>query len=168
MTNTTKKFRTLLSAAALSVAAAATGFAQDAKEPEAPVDADAGAATGAAVGAVIAGDTHDAVAKDMMGTMNKMAEILSKATDVPTAEKAAAELGKLEEPLKKITARMKALGEPGEELEAELKAKYEPQMKEIQTKLMGAMVGLAANPDAMKPIGAAMERIGKIMSDVEK
>ena len=167
MTNTTKKFRTILSAAALSVAAAATSFAQDAKEPVKPADGDTGAAAEAVAGA-IAGDTHDAVAKDMMGTMTKMADILSKATDVPTAETAAAELGKLEGPLKKIAARMKALGEPGEELEAKLKAKYEPQMKEIQTKMMGAMVGLAANPDAMKPIGAAMERIGKIMSEVEK
>ena len=117
--------------------------------------------------AIPAGDTHAKVMEEMIGSVNKMSDIIGKAKDKETAEVAAAELGKLEAPLKKIAARAKALGDPDEALEKKLEEKFKPQLEAAMGKMMKSMMGIAANPEAMAPIQSAMERIGEIMQSID-
>ena len=113
------------------------------------------------------GDNHQKVSEDLMGAMDKVADILGEVKDKASADAAAKKIEAMEDEFSGIAKRMKELGEPAKELADELEKKYAPKMKAAQEKMGKAIQGLMSNPEAAKAIGDAMMRIGEHMETLK-
>lgn len=102
-------------------------------------------------------DTHAKAASDSAAAMEEFADLLEGVTDKASAEAAKSDLEKLAEKMKAIEERMNALGDPSEEQLAEL-TKSEG-MDEIMGKLMGEMMRLSTNPEAMAVLQDTMQKM---------
>ncbi len=103
------------------------------------------------------GDSHDKAMKDMVSVMNRMADTLATVKDKATAEAAKEKLKGITEEMKAIKTRMDKLGNPTGDAEKALKDKYEKEMSEATSKMMGAAMKIAtAGPEAAEVLKDAM------------
>lgn len=106
------------------------------------------------------GDSHESAMDDSLDLMEEMADIVEDIKTSDDAKAAAEKLRELGEEYQELAKRMQELGDPTKEQRAELDEKYGPRAKEIQQRLMAAMMNLQQKyPEAAQALGAAMQKM---------
>ena len=115
------------------------------------------------------GDTHQKVADDVFKVMERMSNAMGSITDKASAEKAVAEMKTVAGDMKSLGERAKKLGEPSGEVKTELEASMKAKTEELQKKMAGSMMKIAAaGPEAMEVLQAGMKEIGPSMEEAGK
>jgi len=105
--------------------------------------------------------THEDLARESIGTMNEIADVLAKITDKASAQKHVGELEKLSAKMKEQKAQMDKMGEPSEkDAEAMLK-KLEGDLNAATQKMTREMSRIAQDPAIMEVLGPVFEKMGQ-------
>lgn len=100
----------------------------------------------------------EVVMKDMLASMNEMADAFEKSKDAKDAKPKVDALGKKFEELKKKADAIKL----PKDQEKVLETKYAPQIQEAMQRVMKASFSLAMkDPNGMKDLGESMKSFGK-------
>jgi peptidoglycan hydrolase CwlO-like protein len=100
--------------------------------------------------------THDSLAKDMIGKMKEMVEVLKGVKDEASAKAAKPKLEGLKKEVDALKAEADKMPKPSAEDEKKLNEKYEPELEKLMGELAGEMIRIGSDPKLASELGNAM------------
>ena len=106
-------------------------------------------------------ETHEDVARDAIGTMKEMGDVLAKITDKASAQKHVKELETLSAKVKEQKAKMETMGAPSKADEEAMQKKLEGEMQAAMQKMMNESMRIAQDPEIMAVVGPVLQTMGE-------
>ncbi len=113
------------------------------------------------------GNTHEALAKQSLATMDKLATTLEGVKDKASWDAAKPALEKVLDTLGGIATKVKALPKPDAAMSKKLQESLGKQMGDIQKRMMGATMKLATIKEIGPDVATFMKKMGQRMKDMK-